>query len=52
MKNYCENCKDKLCVKCVDFPWECPETKICPNCLKEIELVKEVYVKYLKEKNG
>ena len=51
MKYYCNDCGDTLCVNCVDFPWECPETEICKNCLEEIEEVKRVWVEYIKERN-
>lgn len=51
MSYYCEVCKDTLCVKCADFPWECPEGITCKSCLKELKILKELWVSYLKEKH-
>ena len=44
-KYYCPNCKDKLCEKCLDLPWECPETTICSSCKEEMKtIVTKLYV--------
>jgi len=45
--SYCKACKDKLCLECCEFPWECLELKSCNSCLEELEIAKKLWLKYL-----
>lgn len=51
---YCDSCKDKLCEKCIDLPWECPEMLaeggvMCYSCKEEAKTMIKLYVKFLQE---
>lgn len=48
--SYCDNCQDKLCENCVDFPWECPQAEgggeICSQCKEDMAILRKLWIDY------